>query len=186
MSFTMKSKISSSLSLSLSLFPHLSVRLLLTLSATRPAPPPHVLRPVLLLCCAPPPTPTVCPSRRVEIARQLGCPTRLDFYYCDLPLLQNTLELYYRAMDVGNLRWRWPHTLLPAGRYPSNWSSPPILYYSTIYHYSLKPLTLYSFFQYFGIFSDRKNIPAPARGLSSLPVLDSLPIQRMEPRRLAA
>ena len=163
------------LSLSLSLFLHLSVCLLLTLSAylpARPRPLPHiVLRPVLLLCCASPPP--VCPSRRVEI------PPTLDFYY-DLPL-----ELY-RAMDVGNLRWRWPHTLLPAGRYPSNWSSPPILYYSTIYHYSLKPLTLYCFFQYFGIFSDRKNIPAPARGLSSLPVLDSLPIQRMEPRRLAA
>lgn len=62
---------------------HLSVRLLLTLSATRPAPPRHVLRPVLLLCCAPPPP--VCPSRRVEIPR-LGCPA-LDFYY-KLPLLQ--------------------------------------------------------------------------------------------------
>jgi len=90
----MKSK---SLFLSLSLFLHLSVRLLLTLSATRPAPPPHVLRPVLLLCCAPPPP--VCPSRRVQIPR-LGC-LALDFYY-DLPL-QKTLELY-RAMDVGNLR----------------------------------------------------------------------------------
>jgi len=42
------------------------------------------------------------------------------------------------------------------------------------------------FFQYFGIFSDRKNIPAPARGLSSLPVLDSLAIQSLESRRLAA
>ena len=104
------------LSLSLSLFLHLSVRLLLTLSAylpARPRPLPHiVLRPVLLLCCASPPP--VCPSRRVEI------PPTLDFYY-DLPL-----ELY-RAMDVGNLRWRWPHTLLPAGRYPSNWSSPTLI-----------------------------------------------------------
>lgn len=124
MSFTMKSKISSSFSLSLSFPPSVCPSPSYSF-CNPPGPAPSRTPACFASLLRSSPHPTVCPSRRVEIARQLGCPTRLDFYYCDLPLLQNTLELYYRAMDVGNLRWRWPHTLLPAGRYPSNWSSPP-------------------------------------------------------------
>lgn len=94
-------------------------------------------------------------------------------------------------MDVGNLgEGDLPlHTLLPPAISRSRPAGIhqievlPIYLLTTTITLLLFSLTA---FQYFGIFSDRKNIPAPARGLSSLPVLDSLPIQRMEPRRLAA
>jgi len=61
-----------------------------------------------------------------------------------------------------------------------------LLSYTTTTTILLKTNSYCIFFQYFGIFSDRKNIPAPARGLSSLPVQDSLAIQSLESRRLAA
>ena len=79
-----------------------------------------------------------------------------------LLLLQITIVLGHGCWESW---WRWPTTAhtapsrylpLPAGRYPSNWSSPNLL--TTTITLLLFSLTA---FQYFGIFSDRKNIPAP-------------------------
>jgi len=172
------------ISLSLSVYPSLSILSRLSIwielnclsvslsplpTRTEPYPMiPIFLKPFLLLCCAPfaPPLRSA-PSLPHSTVWFPNAWNPIHFYYKKnllqlLLLLQITIVLGHGCWESW---WRWPTTAhtapsrylpLPAGRYPSNWSSPNLL--TTTITLLLFSLTA---FQYFGIFSDRKNIPAP-------------------------
>lgn len=190
MSFTMKSKslyLPLFLSVCLSISQSLSLFLSLLPVPHLPARPtglvwPGLIRPFLLLCCAPPTLPPLPHSNRMPPCYGGVHSIFTIYYYC---------YYYYNYKTKHNCIGPWILGILGEGDHSTHCSRPADIHQIEVFllllHTTLLTLTTavsLTAFQYFGIFLTEKHSSASSRPLSSLSEFSVYP--EMKPRRLAA